>query len=119
MAIKVDLEKTYDRTDWNFIRDTLEELGFKEYFINLIMNCVSTGEMRLIWNGSLTEKFTPSRGIRQGDPLSTYLFVLCIERLAHCIEKAVEVKAWNPIKLEKNGTPISHLFFADELVLFT
>lgn len=60
----------------------------------------------------------PTRGVRQEDPLSPYLSVLCMERLAHCIEDAVGRKDWRPIRLSKNGPPISHLFFADDLVLF-
>ena len=59
-----------------------------------------------------------SRGIRKGDPLSPYLFVLYIERLAHYVKLAMENNFWRPTKLGKNGTPISHLFFVDDLVLF-
>ncbi|MCH87824.1 ribonuclease H, partial [Trifolium medium] len=69
-------------------------------------------------NGSNTTKFSPSQGIRQGDPLSPYLFVLTMERLAHLIQKEIEDRTWKPITLSRNGPPISHLFFADDLILF-
>lgn len=50
-------------------------------FSDLILHCISTSRMRVLWNGEALEEFHPSRGIRQGDPLSLYLFVLCIEKL--------------------------------------
>ena len=73
--------------------------------------------MQLLWNEELTESFTPSRGIRQGDPIYPYIFVLCIERLSHGINDAVKRGHWNPIKLSRGGTLLSHLFFADDLIL--
>lgn len=81
--MKIDLEKAYDRLDWNFLRDTLLEVGLDHNFCNLIISCVSLSSFQVMFNGSKTESFAPSRGIRQGDPLSPYLFVLCMEILAH------------------------------------
>ena len=118
MAIKVDLEKAYDRLRWDFVEDTLNDLGVPSQLTRVIMSCVTTATMQILWNGKPTEEFKPSRGIRQGDPLSPYLFVLCMERLGHSIIKAVNEEAWEPIRLVRNGIPISHLFFADDLVLF-
>ncbi|XP_061369208.1 uncharacterized protein LOC133312081 [Gastrolobium bilobum] len=80
MAIKVDLEKVYDRLGWDFIKDTLQDIQLPEDLINLIMKCISTASMNVLWNGATTREFNPSRGVRQGDPISSYLFVLCIER---------------------------------------
>lgn len=60
----------------------------------------------------------PTRGLRQGDPLSPYLFVLIMEKFAHLIQTEVEEDNWKPFRLRKNGTCISHLFFADDLFLF-
>lgn len=117
MAIKVDLEKAYDRLSWDFIYETLREFGLPTILVRLIMECITTATMQLLWNGEITESFTPSRGIRQGDPISPYIFVLCIERLSHGINDAVKRGHWKPIKLSRGGTSLSHLFFADDLIL--
>ncbi|KAH9769016.1 reverse transcriptase domain-containing protein [Citrus sinensis] len=108
MAIKVDLEKAYDRLNWSFIFETLQLAGIPIQLSRLIMECVTTVTMSILWNGEITEEFSPGRGVRQGDPLSPYIFVLCIERLS----------CWKPIRLVKRGTPLTHLFFADDLLLF-
>lgn len=74
--------------------------------------------MAIIWNGAPLEFFSPSRGLRQGDPLSPYLFVMCMERLSHLISKEVVLNNWKGLKASKGGPSITHLFFADDLVLF-
>ncbi|KAE8689424.1 hypothetical protein F3Y22_tig00110940pilonHSYRG00583 [Hibiscus syriacus] len=72
----------------------------------------------VLWNGAMSESFKPTRGLRQGDPLSPYLFVLCMERLPHAISIAVNNGKWKPIRLCRSGPNLSHLFFADDFVLF-
>ena len=74
--------------------------------------------MNILWNGECTGEFTSSRGIRQGDPLSPYLFVLCMERLSHLIAWAVEDGLWRPITISRGGPPLTHLCFADDLLIF-
>ncbi|CAL1391746.1 unnamed protein product [Linum trigynum] len=118
LVFKIDLEKAYDRLRWDFLRDTLKEVGLPSSWINCIMYCVEQNRMRILWNGELSEPFSPSRGVRQGDPLSPYLFVLCMERLSHRIDHAVREGLWKPVKLSVNGPPLTHLFFADDLLLF-
>ncbi|XP_050207419.1 uncharacterized protein LOC126656837 [Mercurialis annua] len=88
MAIKIDLEKAYDKLSWDFINDTLHDIGIPGYLSNVVKQCISSPSMSIIWNGNTTKSFSPSCGIRQGDPISPYLFVLCIERLAHLINHA-------------------------------
>ena len=69
-------------------------------------------------NGGTLEPFLPSRGIRQGDPLSPYLFILCMEVLGDLIIEKCNAKLWDPIKASWGGLAFSHLFFANDLVLF-
>ena len=90
MAIKVDLEKAYDNLSWNFIHETLRVIGLPQDMIHVIMDCITIVSMQRLWNGELTESFSLSRGIRQGDPLSPYIFVMCIERLSHGIDQVVQ-----------------------------
>jgi hypothetical protein len=73
---------------------------------------------KIMWNGDKTDTFFPTRGIRQGDPLSPYLFVICMERLSHIIADQVEAQYWKPMRAGRYGPEISHLLFADDLLLF-
>lgn len=116
--MKVDLEKAYDRVDWNFLKEVLRVKGFKSVLQQLIMECITTTKLAMNWNGEILETFFPSRGLCQGDPLSPYLFVLCMETLSHKIHQEVGDNKWRPIQLSKRGPKLSHLFFADDLLLF-
>lgn len=87
-------------------------------FIQLIMACVFTVKYRVCMNGDVIESFTPGSGIRKVDPLSPYLFVLCIEKLSHIVLEVVSNKRWKPIKASQSGPAVSRLFFADDLILF-
>lgn len=84
----------------------------------VILNCVSSSSLQVLWNGVITESFQPSYGIRKGYPLSLCLFVLHMERLGHLIEEAEEGRRWKPLLLPRRGPAISHLLFADDLFLF-
>lgn len=118
MAIKLDLEKAYDRLSWHFIKETLGDIGLPDDFVNLVWQCISTPRMRMLWNGEALNEFSPSRGIWQGNPLSPYLFVLCIEKLFQMITMAVEHNQGHPIQLSRGGPNISHLAFVDDVLLF-
>lgn len=71
-----------------------------------------------MWNEAHTESFKPTRGLRQGDPLSPYLFVIYMEKLSLHIQQMVEDKQWQPITMAKNGPGLSHFLFADDVFLF-
>lgn len=87
MIIKIDREKAYDRLEWHFIKDTLVDVDLPQRLVNIVMECVMSTSFHLLWNGESTEVIQQSRGLRQGDPISPYLFVLCMEWLAHHIQK--------------------------------
>jgi hypothetical protein len=117
-AIKVDLSKAYDKLSWEFIWRTLSEIKLPECLVNLIMHAVTSVETTVKWNGARAEYFRPQRGIRQGDPISPYLFVLCMDKLSHLIMHAVDTGAWHTFRAGRHGPFVSHLMFADDLLLF-
>ncbi|KAG7543761.1 Ribonuclease H-like superfamily [Arabidopsis thaliana x Arabidopsis arenosa] len=118
MLLKLDLEKAYDRIRWDFLEDTLTAARFPEKWVSWIMSCVTGPSMSLLWNGEKSDSFKPLRGLRQGDPLSPYLLVLCLERLCHLIDYSVCSGEWKPISLSRGGPKLSHICFADDLILF-
>ena len=118
MAIKVDLVKAYDRLEWSFIHNVLKAFRFLDELIKLIMSCVTFTTISILLNGGKLSSFQPTRGIRQGDPLSPYLFILCMEYLGFLINESCRKKEWIPLKASKRKLGISHLFFADDLMLF-
>ncbi|XP_019199070.1 PREDICTED: uncharacterized protein LOC109192823 [Ipomoea nil] len=118
MVMKIDLEKAYDRLSWSTIEDTLVEIGFNQTWTRNIMHCISSPRMAILWNGQQTDWFHSGRGIRQGDPLSPLLFVLCIERFSHIILNSVRQGRWKGIKISRLGPYVSHLLFADDMTLF-
>lgn len=83
------------------------------------MHCINSGSMELLWNGAATKEFTPSRGIQQGDPLSPYIFILCMEHISQYTDQLVRHGDWWPITLNVGGLQLLHLFFADDLILFS
>lgn len=72
------------------------------------MSCISTASISVLWNGQIKEYILPSRGIRQGDPLSPYTFVLCLECFSHMIALKVADKVWKSLRIYKDVS-ISHL----------
>ena len=89
----------------------MEKLGFANRFRDLIMRCVSTVTYSIKINGTPRGHITPSRGIRQGDPLSPYLFLLCAEGLSALIQSSVNRGQMEGIKICRGGPRLSHLFF--------
>lgn len=120
MVLKIDLEKAYDRISWNFILHTLKEFKLEPDWITntIIMNCVSNINSAIIWNGETLPNIPMGRGLRQGDPLSPYIFALCVENLSNMINLITASGDWTGLKASKHSTPISHLFFTDDLILF-
>lgn len=100
------------------MEDTLRAAGLEDCWVRWILQCVVNLSMSILWNGEKMTAFTPARGLRQGDSLSPYLFVLCLERLCHMIDCSMGVGDWKPICLSRGGPKLSHVCFADDLILF-
>lgn len=116
MMIKLDLEKAYDKLNWEFICNTLSHFHFPPKWVNLVKHCISSVQHSVIFNGSLSDFLSPKRGIRQGDPISPYLFILCMEMLTSLINEKVNNNKWSAVKFK--DISISHLLYADDVLLF-
>ena len=112
------MSKAYDRIDWKFLRAVLVAMNFSPRWIGLVMEFVSTVQFTLLFNGSMTQTFKPSKGLRQGNPISPYLFLLCANVLSLALLKAKHNKAIQGIKVGRNGCTFTHQFFADDSLLF-
>ena len=88
LTLKLDVSKAYDRVEWNFLRGMMVKLGFPEEWIDRVMSCVTTPSFSVRINGKAYGNIIPSRGLRQGDPLSPYLFLLCAEGFTSLLSKA-------------------------------
>jgi hypothetical protein len=90
VAVKLDMSKPYDRVEWSFLEGIMLKLGFAPQWVALVMRCVKTVSYQIKVNGRLCEAFVPQRGLRQGDPLCPYLFILCVEGFSVLLCKAEE-----------------------------
>ena len=118
MAIKLDMSKPFDRVEWNFIKRVMERLGFNLRWISLIMQCITLVSYLVIINGATYGNIIPTRGLRQGDPLSPSLFHLCAEGLSSLIQEAARNQLINELSVCKGCPKITHLFLANDSILF-
>lgn len=119
MALKLDMSKTFDRVEWGYLRAVMLRMGFHDNFISLIMRCISSVSFSLLVRGQQTEIFYPQRELRQGDPLSPYLFLICTEEFSSLLQRAQQEGDIAGIKVSRHCLIISHLLFMDGSILFT
>ena len=118
MAIKLDMSKAYDRVEWVYLEAMMRKMGFQEKWVSLIMMCVSTVSYSVLINGEPKGKITPSRGLRQGNPISLYLFLLCAGGLSAMLKKEEREGYIKGIAASRGAPSISHLLFADDSIVF-
>ena len=110
MALKLDMSKAYDRVEWVYQVKIMEKLGFCEKWVSLVYECISSVSYSILVNGEPRGDIRPSRGLRQGDPLSPYLFLLCSKWLNRMLQRAAAEDGIRGFSLCKRGPKISHFF---------
>ncbi|TXG69366.1 hypothetical protein EZV62_004301 [Acer yangbiense] len=118
VMVKLDMAKAYDRVNWSFLLEVLKAFGFSDSFHKIIYNCVGSPWFSVMMNGAFKGFFQSTRGLRQGDPLSPFLFILMEEVLTRLLRKNFESgrigRFYHPI-----GAPlVSHLLYADDILIF-
>ena len=118
LIVKLDISKAYDKVEWEFLRWIMMKIGLPKQWVNLAIETVQTATYSILINGEPNGFITPTRGIRQGDLLSLYLFLLCAEGLSSLIRKAANINRLEGIYSCQGGVRISRLLFADDNLLF-
>nr|GEX27542.1 RNA-directed DNA polymerase, eukaryota, reverse transcriptase zinc-binding domain protein [Tanacetum cinerariifolium] len=112
---KVDFQKAFDSVRWDHLDDILGKIGFGDKWRGLIHGCLTSSKASILVNGSPTKEFLFHRGLRQGDPLSPFLFILVMESLHVSFQRLIDRGLFSPILIGKDiKIPISHLFYADD-----
>jgi hypothetical protein len=117
-ALKIDISKAYDRVDWSYLFGVMEKMGFDTIWIRWMRMCVTNISYHVLVNDERIGPITPGRGLRQGDPLSPYLFILCAEGMTALLKQAESNGSLHGIKVCRRAPSISHLLFADDSFLF-
>ncbi|KAJ9685117.1 hypothetical protein PVL29_017229 [Vitis rotundifolia] len=118
---KLDIEKTYDNVDWSFLLTVMQKMGFGEKWIGWIKWCISIVSFSVLVNGTSKVFFQSSRGLRQGDPISPYLFVIAMEVFSSFLKRAVDkgfMSGWRVKGRSEEGVQICHLLFVDDTLVF-
>lgn len=118
IAVKLDLSKVFAIIEWPLVIDLLQKYHFPPPFIFLIQHCITSTNISIRYNNTKTPYFHPTRGLRQGDPLSPLLFILYIQGLSAIISDSLVNNRWKPIILKHQPLVITYLAFTDDLILF-
>ena len=122
MVVKLDLQKfkrLMTEFNWSLLKTVLTNFGFNETFVWWFMECVTSEFFALLINGGVTEHFITSRGLRKGDPLSPYLFILCQDVLSQLLEKQLAEGGISGVKASIGGPIFTHVMYADDIVIFS
>lgn len=118
MALKIDMSKAYNRVEWNYLEAVLYKRGFNQHVTRLFMSCITSVNYQITHAGRRFGHISPTRGLRQGDPLSSYLFLICMEGFTALINNYEHRGLIQGIKVARHAPSISHMFFADDCYIF-
>ncbi|KAJ9691733.1 hypothetical protein PVL29_013809 [Vitis rotundifolia] len=119
VVFKIDFEKAYDHVSWDFLDHVLEKKGFSPRWRKWMRDCLSSVSFAVLVNGKAKGWVKASRGLRQGDPLSPFLFTLVANVLSRMLFRAEKRNALEGFKVGRNRTRVSHLQFADDTIFFS
>jgi len=114
LCFKVDFEKAYNSVRWEFLYEMLNRMGFDNRWVRWIKGCLESATVSVLVNGSPTEEFKPSRGLRHGDPLAPLLFIVVAEGLAGLVRQGVKANLLSGIKVGRKEVEIIILQYADD-----
>ncbi|KAM0008293.1 putative RNA-directed DNA polymerase [Helianthus debilis subsp. tardiflorus] len=114
---KMDFEKAYDNVRWTFVVNILRQMGFLISWCKWIMGILKSARSSILVNGAPTFQFRCEKGMRQGDPLSPFLFLVVMEALSRMISRAREAGVIKGIPTPNNGLVMSHLLYADDAIV--
>jgi len=114
LIFKVDFEKAYDSVDWGFLVYMMRRVGMCEKLVAWMKACMYGGSMSILVNGSPTEEINIHRGLKQGDPLAPFLFLLVAEGFSGLMRQAKEENLFEGFEVGENGLVVSHLQYADD-----
>ncbi|KAL8089279.1 hypothetical protein AgCh_038904 [Apium graveolens] len=117
-GFKIDISKAYDRLEWGFIQHMMEKFGFHATWVNRIMSLIQSVSYGFLHDGCVFGNVIPTRGLRQGDPISPYIYILCSEGLTSLLRRAEEVGILHGCTIARGAPTISHLLFADDCYFF-
>lgn len=117
-GLKVDVSKAYDRLEWSFIEYMHKKFDFPSLWIDRIMKCIKTVNYSFLHDGKVFGKVIPTRGVRQGDPISPYLYIMCAEGLTGIMRRYETDGLIHGCKIARGAPSVSHLLFADDCYFF-
>ncbi|KAF7119980.1 hypothetical protein RHSIM_Rhsim13G0172400 [Rhododendron simsii] len=118
MAVKLDFNKAYDRVEWDFLEALMRKLGFAGVWVGWVMETVASVKFSVLANGESRASISPERGLRQGDPLSPYLFLIVKDVLSKLIQEELRGGHLAGMRINKFCPILSHIFFADDAIIF-
>ncbi|CAN1826409.1 LINE-1 retrotransposable element ORF2 protein [Linum perenne] len=118
VAVKIDISKAYDRVGWEYLEDVLSRMGFAPRWISWMMMCVKSVRYEVVVNSEKVGPIEPERGLRQGCPLSPFLFILCEEGLTAMLKKSEQEGKLTGVRVCGGAHRVSHLLFADDSFFF-
>ncbi|KAK1422577.1 hypothetical protein QVD17_17860 [Tagetes erecta] len=117
LIFKVDFNKAFDSVNWQFIDSILLQMNFPKRWRSWVMGILKSSKASVLINGSPTKEFYYSRGVRQGDPLSPFIFLVVMEAFNWVMNKASSIGLFRGIQLPNNGPKLSHFLFADDVII--